>query len=310
MNKSAGAVAITLWNLFNDFGFPRVIQSDQGTEFVNTVISEMCRTAHVDQRIITRWHPRADGRVERTVGLAWDIIKKELHGVKENWPMFVPWAQSCLNNKVSELTGTSPFQLFFGRRFNPLTDYSTDDPRERLSESDLKQMNERMIKDIFPMLHERVKAKRGDMVRRLSKRTGAQQFRKGTIVMLRRRGPDGTPFISKTEPIWDGPYMITNRTSHSVISLQDSLGNPLPTTCKPHHLKFVSGPSDTFLQTRGWVEKIIDHRGVEGSREYLIRWVGYSPKYDEWVKESNIDTDECIIEYWQQRGMPPTARSM
>ena len=95
--------------LFNDFGFPRVIQSDQGTEFVNALIAEMCRTAHVDQRIITRWHPRADGRVERTVGLAWDVIKKELHGVKENWPMFVPWAQSCLNNKVSELTGASPF---------------------------------------------------------------------------------------------------------------------------------------------------------------------------------------------------------
>ena len=47
VNKSAGAVAIILWNLFNDFGFPRTLQSDQGTEFVNAIISEMCRTAHV-----------------------------------------------------------------------------------------------------------------------------------------------------------------------------------------------------------------------------------------------------------------------
>ena len=309
VNKSAGAVAITLWYLFNDFGFPRVIQSDQGTEFVNAVIRELCRTAHIDQRVITRWHPRADGRVERTIGLAWDVIKKELHGVKENWPMFVPWAQSCLNNKISELTGASPFQLFFGRHFNPLIDHTSDPPRERLSETELKQMNERMIKNIFPMLHERVKAKRGDMVRRLAKRVGADQFRKGAIVMLRRRGPDGTPMVSKTEPIWDGPYMITNRTRHSVISLQDSLGNPIPTTCKPHHLKYVSGPTDTFLQTRGWVERILKHRGVEGSREYLIRWVGYPPEADEWVRESDIDADDCITDYWQRQGIKqPTAR--
>ena len=74
------------------------------------------------------------------------------------------------------------FQLFFGRHFNPLVDYSADPPRERLSESDLKKMNERMIKDVFPMLHERVKAKRGDMVRRLAKRLVLTSFAKAPLL--------------------------------------------------------------------------------------------------------------------------------
>ena len=53
------------------------------------------------------------------------IIKKHLHGVNKSWTAFVPWAQSCINNRISELTGSTPFSLMFGRKFNPFQDYST-----------------------------------------------------------------------------------------------------------------------------------------------------------------------------------------
>ena len=37
-NNSAVSVAMALLHIFLDFGFPRIIQSDNGTEFVNSVI--------------------------------------------------------------------------------------------------------------------------------------------------------------------------------------------------------------------------------------------------------------------------------
>ena len=61
-NTQESSVAPVLWQIFNDFGFPKVLQSDGGPEFVNRVIKEMIRLSGVPHRIITPYNPRADGK--------------------------------------------------------------------------------------------------------------------------------------------------------------------------------------------------------------------------------------------------------
>jgi len=126
INTHVETVAPILWHVFNDFGFPRILQSDNDPTFTSAVIQEMARIAGIDYRFITPYNPRADGKVERNVGATKEIIKKHLLGTYTNWPMFVPWAQSCINNKISQLTGSTPFSLMFGRRFSGVNDYSHD----------------------------------------------------------------------------------------------------------------------------------------------------------------------------------------
>ena len=89
-NTQETSVAPVLWQVFNDFGFPKVLQSDGGPEFVNRVIKEMIRISGVPHRVITPYNPRADGKVERNIGIAMSIIKKHLHGVSKSWTAFVP----------------------------------------------------------------------------------------------------------------------------------------------------------------------------------------------------------------------------
>jgi hypothetical protein len=45
------------------------------------------------------------------------------------------------------------------------------------------------------------------------------------------------------------------------------------------------------------VEKILDHRGTK-SKEFLVRWKGYDPEDDSWIKEKDV-TQSALAEYRQ-----------
>ena len=71
---------------------------------MNTIIRTLIKLTGIDHRLISPYNPRADGKVERSIGTVMSIIKKLLHGSNEHWPVFVPSAQFFFNNKVSSLT--------------------------------------------------------------------------------------------------------------------------------------------------------------------------------------------------------------
>ena len=56
-DKQMTTIAQYLFQSFCDFGFPKVIHSDNGTEFVNKVMKAMVETANIDHRLITPYHP-------------------------------------------------------------------------------------------------------------------------------------------------------------------------------------------------------------------------------------------------------------
>ena len=116
--KEATTVAKELLSIFCLFGFPRIIQSDNGTEFVNQVVSCLLAINGVKHRIIAAYNPRADGKVERAVGSTLLIIKKLLHGHQKAWSLYVDFAQLSFNLKIASLTNSLPFVLMFGRRAN------------------------------------------------------------------------------------------------------------------------------------------------------------------------------------------------
>ena len=249
---SAEHVAPVLWQLFNDFGFPRVLQSDNGQEFTSHVLQEMVRLSGVDHRRITPYQPRTDGKVERNIKTVKQILKKHLHGVFTSWPAFVPWAQSSINNKITELTGSTPYSLMFGRRFNPYKDYSTDAPLETMSETDWARLQDQMISVVFPSIAERVAVQKDIMVNRMNKRQRAHNYRKGDVVMLRRHERVMGKEIGKFEDEYTGPYIIDSKNRTGAITLVNPLGVPLNRLVRPNQLKFVSRNTKHTNKTRLW----------------------------------------------------------
>ena len=121
-DKSMGSVARVIWEVLCEYGTPKIMQSDNGTEFVNSVMQELTKLYGIDHRLITPYHPRANGQVERTNKEVGKGLKKRLVGAKRQWEAWLPLLQLGINQRYLERIGTSPFALMYGHRFNGFDD--------------------------------------------------------------------------------------------------------------------------------------------------------------------------------------------
>lgn len=74
-NQEAETVANTLIELFSRVGVPNEILSDQGTNFMSVLVTELCKLLKVRNLITTTYHPQAIGLVERINGTLKKMLK-------------------------------------------------------------------------------------------------------------------------------------------------------------------------------------------------------------------------------------------
>jgi hypothetical protein len=162
-DKSTYSIASALFVLFCDIGFPRIVQSDNGPEFVNAELKELIQLSQMDHRLITAYHPRANGLVERWVQTTSQTIYKLLNGRDTHWDNYVPSVQFYTNLKVSKFHNFSPYSLLFARQANHFLHLPTDATESStmtLPET-LKERLEYMTKVVYPTVFEKVtKAKK------------------------------------------------------------------------------------------------------------------------------------------------------
>jgi len=292
-DHTAETVSRKLWKLFCLLGLPKIIQSDNGPEFANDVIRALVKITGIDQRLISPYNPRADGKVERVIGSTMSIIKKLLHGVEENWALFVPFAQLTFNDKIASLTGSTPFSLMFGRPLNELKDYSSSIPKV-IPLDDWKSHQEKIVSLIFPAVSAKIRGVKDKMM---------QTFNAHRRQLLPTSIPAGASVMlvdpvrkNKFEPKYIGPYAVVRRAHNGAYVLRDATGDILDRHVPADQLKVISKaakPTDDVYVVR----KIIKHRGQPGSYEYLIDWKGYSEQT--WEPEANLLDVDVVKAYWE-----------
>ncbi|XP_025011870.1 uncharacterized protein K02A2.6-like [Ricinus communis] len=83
-DDSQAAVGFIKANIFNRFGIPRAIVSDQGTHFFNRSVAAMVKKYGVNHRVATAYHPQSNGEAEVSNREVKSILEKteELNSVK------------------------------------------------------------------------------------------------------------------------------------------------------------------------------------------------------------------------------------
>ncbi|PRP77006.1 putative Reverse transcriptase [Planoprotostelium fungivorum] len=113
VDKTSATTVTHLIDYCTIFGFPRILQSDNGTEFVNGLMTILKETAGFDHRFITPYHAAANGTAERWVQNALNVIRMMIDGARHDWDLYVPSTQYALNVKIAARHGSTPFSLTF-----------------------------------------------------------------------------------------------------------------------------------------------------------------------------------------------------
>jgi transposase InsO family protein len=307
-DKHSTTIAKELLSVFSLFGFPKVINSDNGTEFVNEIVSQLLQMSGIDRRLSLPYSPMGNSVNEAYVGLAKRTIVKMLRGKGEAWCSYLNYAQYCLNVRYARLHKSRPYAVLFNRQPNEFQDYTKVTPTLRMEKAENKIIDEKykFVQEILiPALSERIKETQKRDHERFSKthKIVEQQFPIGSKVMIKN--------VNRTKKIderYEGPFFIHGITKNGSYILKDKTGTLLSRDVPTSHIVYKSAANVTphnlekLKDEHYEVQAVIDHRGTHGNYEYRVKWKGYpDPSDDTWEPVEHFDSTKHIELYWGRR---------
>ena len=104
------------------FGGSARILTDNGTEFRNEQMDELCKQLNVKRVYSPVYTPEANGRLEAWHCFFKACVAKHIRGNAAEWDEVVPLAGAAYNFFPCQASGESPFVLMFGR--DPITPFA------------------------------------------------------------------------------------------------------------------------------------------------------------------------------------------
>ena len=123
----ATRIARELVNLFSHVGVPDEILTDQGTNFMSSLLEEIYRLLHIKRIRTTPYHPQTDGVVERFNGTLKSMLRKFVSRSQKDWDEYLPYLLFAYREVPQETTGFSPFDLLYGRHVRGPLDVLRED---------------------------------------------------------------------------------------------------------------------------------------------------------------------------------------
>lgn len=115
-NKEAVTVARALVDVvISRFGVPLQLLSDNGKEFDNLVLKEICRLLEIDKLRTTTYKASTNGAVERLHRTMNSMLGKVVSTNQRDWDQYLPSVMGAYRSSRHESTGFSPNFLMFGR---------------------------------------------------------------------------------------------------------------------------------------------------------------------------------------------------
>lgn len=96
------------------YGAPKAILTDQGQNFLSSLMKNLARKFKIQQYKTTAYHPQSNGSIERSHHVLTEYLKTQIDD-ETNWDEHLSLAMFSYNTSIHESTKYSPFELVYGR---------------------------------------------------------------------------------------------------------------------------------------------------------------------------------------------------
>uniref|UniRef100_A0ABD2WU91 RNA-directed DNA polymerase n=1 Tax=Trichogramma kaykai TaxID=54128 RepID=A0ABD2WU91_9HYME len=178
---------------------PKVILTDQGSNFMSSLMSRMAKRFKIKQIKTTAYHPQSNGSLERSHHVLKEFIKQYTVS-DDDWSDWVDLAVLNYNTSVQESTKLTPYEIIFGR----LANLPSAQP---LRENDLLPTYQGYMKDLVARLNGLQKIAYDNLVaskfrnkKYYDRKLNQQEFKPGDYIFLLRNQ------AGKKDETYSGPF--------------------------------------------------------------------------------------------------------
>ncbi|XP_067261173.1 uncharacterized protein [Chanodichthys erythropterus] len=111
---TAPVISNALVRFFSMFGLPKVVQSDQGTNFLSRIFGQVLTTLNVSHQTSSAFHPESQGALERFHQTLKAMLRRYCMDTGKDWDEGIPLLLFAVREAVQDSLGFSPADLVFG----------------------------------------------------------------------------------------------------------------------------------------------------------------------------------------------------
>ncbi len=210
-NTSATTVAHPLVShLSCPYMTPRFLLSDNGIEFKNQILQDICNQFNIKQTFITAHHPASNGLVKRTNRKILEILRHLAGKFHESWEDWLSHVAASINGSINTSTGKTPHYIIYG--------FDKRLPYDVLVHSldDYSKLQLHCFQTIHESVREKLKASREEMLHKQHAQATPVTIQVGDSVM--KRALDRSCKLSHK---FSGPFLVTTRCHPNKLKILD-----------------------------------------------------------------------------------------
>ena len=228
-DKSARSVAQAFIDeVICRYASPKVLLSDNGLEFNNSLLEAVCDTFHIKKCNIVPYSPQANGKVERANRRILDVLRFIANSTSV-WDECIPQVACSLNSAIHSSINESPHFILFGTDKRLPYEFLSSTPRPLYCLDDYVKRRVTDFQRIHTSVRDHLAISQADMLRKQHQRATPHEIEVGDIVFARVQDRP-----SKLDPLFYGPHRVTDILAGHKVKLLDLKSGAIFVTHKDH----------------------------------------------------------------------------
>jgi hypothetical protein len=291
---------------------PEKIITDRDPKITKSFWKTLARRLNLKHSLTAAWHAQTDGAAERLNQTLETAIRAYVSPQLDNWHASLPMLELAYNTAKNASTSMSPFDLLYVQPQNVverLLGISDRDPTDNLQAQDFVENARNRLKDAREAVTKSLRLQKLYYDRRHGP---IRPIEVGDFVSI-RLADHPVSLVKRTKltqqklPPYKVLEVLANKHAvrldippqvgiHPVLSVQH-VDRAVDPSQDPFQRSNHEEPPAVDVAGDRWEGEIRDERSTRsGQKRYLVHWIGWDERYDEWLPSGRID--QGMIDDW------------